>query len=213
MTFSSTKADEPDAIAKEVTPEQEWLIALKTRFDDLPQLHEGVVWPDVQKSLIADPESMAKLQALDEKGHAMNVFGEENGEFIFASCWTDIEEVSADHKNITHDLKAQKLAEKQGHKPSSNAVSIIAKIMGVKEDKASNYLADPKFHEQLIKVIAINGGAWLKTDAATRETGSALCGNRYGIRKYDARDHGDLGSFRAAVRVKKVSSSVVNDMP
>ena len=62
-----------------------WLGDFKSRFDALPQLHKGVQWEDVEKSLKADPESMAKLQALDAKGHAMNVFGEEKGEFIFAS--------------------------------------------------------------------------------------------------------------------------------
>ena len=138
---------------------------------------------------------MAKLQALDAKGHAMDAFGEEKGEFIFASGWDNYEEVSADHRDITYDLESQKLAEKQGYKPNGNAVN-IATAMGVD-------LADPNFHEQLRKAIEINGWAWLKTDAATRKTGDALLGRHFGFYKYGALDHSAGGSFRAALRVKK----------
>lgn len=181
-----------------------FLDILKTHFDALPQLHKGIQWTDVEKSLKADPESMRKLQTLDEKGHAMNVFGEENGEFVFASAWDNYEQVAPDHKNIAYDTEGQKLAEKQGYTPNGNAVSIIAKIMGVKEDEASNYLADPKFHEQLREAIDVNGWAWLKTDAATRKTGNAFDGDRDGIFKFRAGSYSDAGgSFRAALRVKK----------
>jgi len=171
---------------KELAPEQAektWLGEFKTRFDALSELHKGIQWADVEKSLKADPESMAKLQALDAKGHAMNVFGEEKGEFIFASAWDKFEQVAPDHRNITYDLEGQKLAEEQGYKPNGNAVSIIAKIMGVKEDEAGSYLADPEFHEQLRKAIAVDGWAWLKTDAATRKAGFALSGYHYDVFK------------------------------
>jgi len=182
---------------KELTPEQieDWLGEFKTRFDALPQLHKGIKFAEVEKSLKADPESMAKLQALDAKGHAMNVFGEESGEFIFASAWDNYEKVSLDHRNIAYDLEGQKLAEKNGYKPNGNAVD-IAKAMGV-------VLADPNLHEQLRKAIAVNGGAWLKTDAATRKNGYALDGNSTGIYVSYALNHPDNGSFRAALRVKK----------
>jgi hypothetical protein len=182
---------------KQLSPEQveaKWLGELKTRFDALPQLHKGLQWADVEKALKADPESMAKLQALDAKGHAMNVFGEEKGEFVFASGWDNYEKVSAEHKNITYDLEGE-LAEKQGYKPNGNAVDIVT-AMGVD-------LADPNFHEQLRKAIEVNGWAWLKTDAATRKTGRAFDGDLYGFYKYNASNHIASGSFRAALRVKK----------
>jgi len=190
---------------KELSPEQValWLGEFKTRFDTLPGLHKGVQWPDVEKSLKADPESMAKLQALDEKGHAMNVFGEEKGEFIFTSAWNEYKQVAPGHRDITYDAEGQRLAEKEGYKPNGNAVSIIAKIMGVKEDEAGNYLADSKFHEQLRKEIAVNGWAWLKTDAATRKAGYAFNGRDFGVFKRNTFNLIDRGSFRAALRVKK----------
>lgn len=194
---------EAKAPTAELSPEQVWIGEFKTRFDDLPHLHKGIQWANVEKSLKVDPESMRKLQALDEKGHNMNVFGEENDEFIFVSGWSDCEKVSLDHRNITHDPEGQKLAEKRGSTPNGNAVSIIAKIMGVKEDEAGNYLADPKFHEQLRREIEVNGWAWLKTDTATRQTGYAFCGGFSGIFRRDAGYRDDYGSFRVELRVKK----------
>lgn len=192
-------------VKKELSPEEidKYLGEFRTRFDALPQLHKGIEWAEVEKALRADVESMAKLYALDEKGHKMNVFGEENGEFVFASAWNDYEKVAEDHRNICFDPEGQKLAEKHGYEPKGNAVSIIAAIMGVKEDEARDYLADPKFHEQLRKAVKVNGWAWLKTDAATRKSGDAFDGYYNGIYKDNADSYNDVSSFRASLRVKK----------
>ena len=120
--ISETEPLEPK---KELSPEQveAWLGELKTRFDALPELHKGVQWADVEKSLRADPKSMRQLREFDEKGHEMNVFGEENGKFIFVSGWDSYKKVATDHRNITFDLDGQKTAEKEGSKPSGNAAS------------------------------------------------------------------------------------------
>jgi hypothetical protein len=128
----------------------------------------------------------------------MNVFGEENGEFVFVSAWSNYREVSEDHRNITYDLEGQRLAEEQGSPPTGNAVD-IAKSMGVD-------LADPKFHEQLWNCVSVNGRAWLKTDDATRKTtGDAFCGRGHGYDPRSASSHIAYCSFRAALRVKKLS--------
>jgi hypothetical protein len=190
------------AAGKLLSPEQQqkFLGPLKSRFDALPQLHRGVQWTDVEKSLKADPESMAKLQALDAKGHKMNVFGEENGEFVFASGWNNVEEVSEDHRNVVFDKEAQEYREEKYPKKKCNGnATDIVKALGVN-------LADPKFHEQLRKAVDVDGlaWAWLKTDASTRKSGYAVAGNKiFGIYGDHAREHDDLGSFRASLRVKK----------
>lgn len=189
---AASKLDEP------LTPEQQeqFLSGLKSRFDALPQLHEGISWTDVEKSLKAHPDAMLKLHALDEKGHAMNVFGEENGELIFVSGWNHYEKVSEDHRDIVFDKDAQDYLAK--HYPNEicngNAVD-IAMALGVD-------LADPNFHEKLRKAIDVNGWAWLKTDAATRKTGFAFDGG-YGVYRALASGPYDDRSFRAALRVKK----------
>lgn len=188
------------ALKKELSPEEMeavWFGEFKTRFDALPKLHKGISWVDVEKSLKADPESMAKLQALDEKGHAMNVFGEENGEFIFASAWDNFEKVSAEHRNIAYDLEGQKLAEKKGYKTTGNAVDIVSLI--------GAGLADSSLHEKLRENVAINGWAWLKTDASIREAGYVFYGYYDGVRKNVEYDLNAACSFRAELRVKKLS--------
>jgi hypothetical protein len=191
-------------ITKELSPEEAetaWLGELRTRFDALSQLHEGIQWEDVEKFLRADVEAMSKLRALDEKGHQMNLFGEENGEFVFISGWANSSEVAADHRNITFDPEGQKEAEEKGSKPNGNALSIIAGIMGVKEDEAEKYLADPEFHEQLLKVRSVNGWAWLKTDAHIRGYGQALNGGCDGFNRNILHSHDDGTSFRAELRI------------
>jgi len=139
------------------------------------------------------PEQLRKLQTLDEKGHNMNVFGEENGEFIFVSAWRDYKKVSPDHRNIAYDLEGQELAKQYGYNPHGNAVDIIKSI--------GADLADPKFHEQLRREIAVNGWAWLKTDAATRKTGDAFDGFNDGTTRHAAYFCYADSSFRAALRV------------
>ncbi len=168
---------------------------LKTNFDALPQLHEGIKWEDVEKSLMASPDAINKLRALDEKGHKMNVFGEESGDFIFASGWENYQEVSADHRSITYDLEGQKIAEKNGRKPIGNAVD-IATAIGVD-------LANTKIHKKLLKTINVSGWAWLNTYAITRISGNAKVGTNNGIFVDGAARYGINCSFRAALRVKK----------
>lgn len=217
------------ALKKELSPEEMeavWFGEFKTRFDALPKLHEGVKWADVEKSLKADRESMAKLQALDEKGHAMNVFAEEHGEFIFVSAWDDFEKVSAEHRDITYDLEGQRSAEvKYDSKPNGNALNIIAKIMGVSEDDsyaphqmrmalmiipkktgvrkvmANEYLAHPKYDERLRKVVNVKGSAWLKTNSRDRrESNRASVDNG---RVQNPNMHDFCLSFRAQLKLKK----------
>ena len=77
--FSAPKAGESNEVTveqgqigapadKELSPEQAWLAQFKARFDALPQLHAGVEWADVEKSLLADQEAVRKLMKLDAAG-------------------------------------------------------------------------------------------------------------------------------------------------
>ena len=85
-----------------LTKEQKAELALlKTNFEALPQLHEGIKWEDVEKSLIAAPDAINKLRALDEKGHQMNVFRAKNkGEIQFRSAQTDVMKIAEEHRTI-----------------------------------------------------------------------------------------------------------------
>lgn len=196
-TEAADSGEVPAETGAELSPEQVWFEKFKTRFDVFSQLHQGIEWADVERSLKADPGAMRRLQVLDEKGHAMNVFGEENDGFIFASGWTNVNEISEDHRNIVFDKAAQDYLKKNYPKESCNGnAADIAEALGVD-------LADPKFHKQLIKAIAVNGWAWLKTDDATRRGGCAFLGFTSGFGRVGAASHYAAGSFRAALRVKK----------
>ena len=122
VTFSTPEADEPNELAvelgqavapdTELSPEQQeqaWLGAFKPALMRSPQLHKGIEWTDVEKSLKADPEAMRKLQALDEKGHEMNVFGEKNGEIQFRSAQTDVTKIAPEHRTIMFDKSPDQL--------------------------------------------------------------------------------------------------------
>ena len=207
-TFSTKDAQEPnvvnialaaeaEAATGELSPEQLWFDTFKVRFYALRHLHQYILWTDVEKSLKADHESATKLMALDAKGHAMNVFGEEKGELIFASGWDEYSEVSPDHRNIVFDAEAQEwLAKNHPNQTCNGNATDIVKAMGAE-------LAETALHEQLSKVVNLNGWAWLKTDAATTKTGRASCGDRGGVYEGVEYDRDDAGSFRAALRVKK----------
>lgn len=181
-----------------LTPKQEqkFLKAFKVRFDAHSQLHGGIDWNDVERALKAAPEAMRKLYALDEKGHAMTVFGDENGELIFVSGWNNYEDVSEDHRYIVCDSEAQSYVD-DDRKCNGNAMDIV-KALGVD-------LADPEFHEKLRNTVNINGWASLKTDSVTRKRGYVFEGNDYGFGLTRVGCHpADYRSFRAALRVKKV---------
>ncbi len=165
---------------------------LKTNFEALPELHEGIKWEDVEKALKKSPDAIDKLRALDEKGHQMNVFRAKNdGEIQFRSAQTDITKIAGEHRNIMYDQKAE--TDRPQEQANGNAVD-IARSMGVD-------LADRELYEQL---RVNNGWVWLETPADTRETGFALGGRNGGLNQFNAYNHLDRGSFCAALRVKKV---------
>ncbi len=174
-----------------ITKEQKAeLKLLKTNFDALPDLHEGIKWEDVEKSLIASPDAINKLRALDEKGHEMNVFGEKNGEIQFRSAQTDVTKIAEEHRTIMYDKKAQ--TDHPEFNVNGNAVDIAAS-MGVE-------LADKELYEQLLVKI---GWVWLETDASSRKKGWCRFGIYNRVDERDADGHTDHGSFCAALRVKK----------
>lgn len=177
----------------ELTPEQAWIRGFKTRFDATPQLHGGVKWSDVEKSLQADPESMRKLQALDAAGFEMNVFRAKNSDEIqFRTAQRDVTKITQAYRTIMYDEQAE--TDYPQYRVNGNAEGIATR-MGVE-------LADKELYEQL---RVRKGWVWLKTDRATRDTGRAFTGSNDGVALYGAYSHRVDGSFCAALRVKKVS--------
>ncbi len=184
-----------------------WLSQLKERFDKYPQLHtiksaagfaQSVEWADVERSLRASPKAMWSLFQLDEKGHEVNILGEDHHDFIFGTASL---EAPAGHRNIVYDREAQDLVIKKDPsiKCAGNAVD-IAKALGV------DLMDKDQYHYLRSKLkIKINQKTWnwLKTDVTTRKSGDSFCGNGYGVFKRNADDHVHFGGFRGALRVTK----------
>lgn len=186
---------EPTGEDSEGSPEQQWLGAFKARFDALPELHPDVEWAEVEKSLMADPEAMRKLQVLDEVGFEMNVFRSKNdGEIQFRTAQTDVTKIDPKYRTIVYDKEAQKEVEKYpAYRDSMNGnAEKFVEDIGIE-------LADPELYEQLrVK----KGSLWLKTDAATREIGKAFDGS-YEVAERMVHSRYNNTSFCAALRVKK----------
>lgn len=192
-TTDKAAAELSPVVAAPETVEIGYLGELKARFDALPHLHPGVQWMDVKKSLEADPAAKAKLEALDAKGYAMNVFrSKNNGEIQFRTAQLDVTKIAAEHRKIMYDKQAQ--TDYPQYKANGNAKD-IAKSMGCE-------LADQELYEQS---RVQNGWVWVETDAATRETGYAFCGSYSGVVRNGANFHIVNGSFCAALRVKKAA--------
>jgi len=175
-----------------LTKEQKAELALlKTRFEALSDLHEGIKWKEVVRALKKSPDAIDKLRALDEKGHQMNVFRAKNdGEIQFRSAQTDARKIEKEHRTIMYDKKAQ--TDNPDEEANGSAVE-IAKSMGIE-------LADGELYEQL---RVENGWVWLETPADNRKSGHAFSGFYDGINEVAADCHFAYVSFCASLRVKK----------
>lgn len=155
---------------------------------------------------MANPEEMEKLMTLNEKGHAINVFGEEEtlgGMYIlFGSGWTHWQNVSEDHRNIVFNRAAQKHLQKidPENKCIGNAYD-ITRNLGVD-------LARWQIHNAVFHLVPIEGDAWIATDIETLKKGYATYmfdhappqGTEIPTHTYSA-----FMSFRAELLVKKVT--------
>jgi len=61
---------------REISPEKKeaLLSALKKRFDKYPQLHEGVEWGRVEKTLKAKPDALWSIQKLEDDGGSPTIY-------------------------------------------------------------------------------------------------------------------------------------------
>lgn len=179
--------------SKELSPEQinAYLAEFSGRFEDMPQLHRGIKWQEIESSLRADTESIKKLMKLDAANFKMNVFHSKNkAEIIFRMAQLDVSKIDLKYRIIMADKQAQ--IDYPEYKVNGNAEK-IAESLGVE-------VADPELYEQL---KLERGWVWLKTDAQTRESGHAFRGRDDGLCKAYPDVSYDLGSFCPALRVKK----------
>lgn len=162
----------------------------------MPDLHPGIEWPNVERSLRADPTTLARLAEDNKKGHFMNVFAEEGDEYIFVTAQLHVTKMDASHRNVMFDKQAQ--SQYPYLECRGNAVDIAITQMGAE-------LADGKYNEQLRSLYEIDGWYWLKTSQEQRNRGYGLIGENKGLSHITAHSSREYGAFRVSRKVKKIS--------
>jgi hypothetical protein len=175
---------------------------IKHDFNRKPDLHRGIEWIDVEKSLRADQATLERLIQDNAKGHAMNVFALEGGHYTFVTAQLDARKMDISHRNVMFDAQANKDNPSQdGENCNGNATDIAVTQMGAE-------LADEYYHQQLRKLYGdrIKGWFYLKTDEqASKSTIScARYGRNNGVFYILANFHNINGSFRIMRKLKKV---------
>lgn len=176
--------------------QQELLYTLKSRFEKNSTRHPGINWPEVQKRLEAQPESLWSLNEMEKTGGEPDVTGQDTqtGQFIFVDCAA---ESPAGRRSTCYDRKAHD--SRKENKPLQNALD-MASEMGVELLSEEEYFA-----LQALGNFDLKTSSWLKTPAAVRELGGAIFGDkRYGrtfIYHNGAQSYYASRGFRGSLKV------------
>lgn len=179
----------------ELAPElAEGLAQIRQDIDSMPDLHPGIGWTVVERSLRNDTESLKAFIKANQNGYSVNVFGVEDCKLVFVTAQLDVSAITEKHRSIMFDAQAQR--EYPRYKAYGNAVN-IATEMGME-------LADEKYHEQLIALYGhrILGAFYLKTGEKIRQSGGARCGDSKRVSIVDAHNHDYLLAARFLRRVE-----------
>lgn len=151
---------------------QELLSALKARFEQNRNRHEGLDWAKVQAKLEAHPEKLWSLSEMERTGGEPDVVGYDTGtgEYTFYDCSA---ESPAGRRNVCYDREG--LEARKKHKPENNAVDMAAAI-GIELLTEEQYRA-----LQALGDFDTKTSSWIQTPADVRELGGAIFADyRYG---------------------------------
>ena len=158
--------------ARELTAGQRdtLLKTLETRFTKNPARHKGIDWAKVKAKLVAKPEKLRSLQAMEDSGGEPDVIGQEGGEFIFADCSKE----SPDRRSLCYDRDAWE--SRKEHKPKGGDAVSSAAAMGVE------LLTEDEYRQlQALGEFDTKTSSWVKTPTEVRDLGGAIfCDRRYG---------------------------------
>jgi hypothetical protein len=151
--------------------QEELLRALKARFEENMNRHEGLEWAKVQAKLEANTEKLRSLNEMDRSGGEPDVVGhdEKTDQYIFYDCSA---ESPKGRRNVCYDREA--LEPRKEHKPKNNAIDTAA-AMGIE------VLTEEQYRElQKLGNFDTKTSSWVKTPSAIRKLGGALfCDRRY----------------------------------
>lgn len=148
------------------------LQALKRRFDEHVQRHEGLAWPEVQARLEADPKALRSILLMERSGGEPDVIGRDpaTGQFSFCDCAA---ESPPGRRSLCYDGEA--LDARKEHKPQGSAVGMAAE-MGLQLLDEARYRA-----LQALGEFDTKTSSWISTPPEVRALGGAMfCDRRYG---------------------------------
>src|SRR5438132_10331910 len=183
---------------KKLPPEQreEFLRALKARFEKNMNRHKGLQWAKVQAKLEANPDKLWSLNEMERTGGAPDVVGHDKktSEYIFFDCSA---ETPSGRINVCYDREA--LDSRKEHKPKNNAIDMAA-AMGIE------LLTEEEYQElQKLGNFDTKTSSWVKAPADIRKLGGALyCDRRYGrvfVGHNGAQSYYSARAFRGSLRV------------
>ncbi len=183
---------------KKLSPEQtkKLLSILKARFEKNMNRHKGIDWAKVEAKLLAKPEKLWSLNAMEETGGEPDVVGfdKKSGEYIFYDCSA---ESPKERRSVCYDHEA--LEKRKEHKPADSAVNMATEI-GIE------ILTEEEYHElQKLGNFDAKTSSWLKTPDDVRKLGGAISGEfRFGrvfIYANGAESYFGARGFRGSLKI------------
>jgi hypothetical protein len=177
---------------------EELLRALKSRFEENMNRHEGLELAKVQTRLEANPEKLWSLNEMERTGGEPDVVGHDKktDEYIYIDCSA---ESPIGRRNTCYDRKAQDEREKKGVHPEGNVIDTAA-AMGVE------LLTEEQYRElQKLGDFDTKTQSWVKTPSDIRKLGGAIFADRrYGhvfVYHNSAPSFYGVRGFRGSLRV------------
>lgn len=148
---------------------EEFLMALKARFEKNLNRHKGLDWAKVQARLEANADKLWSLSEMERTGGEPDVVGHDKktGEYIFFDC---SEQSPKGRVSFCYDREA--LDSRKEHKPK-NSVMDLAAAMGIELLTEEQYFALQKLGE-----FDTKSSSWIATPAEIRKLGGAIYGDR-----------------------------------
>ena len=183
---------------KELLPEQreEFLGALKARFEKNMNRHKGLEWAKVRAKLEANPGKLWSINVMEETGGEPDVVGHDKktGEYIFYDCSA---ESPKGRRSVCYDGEA--LESRKEHKPENNAIDMAA-AMGIE------LLTEEQYRDlQKLGNFDTKTSSWVKTPTDIRKLGGAIfCDRRYDtvfVYHNGAESYYAARGFRGSLRV------------
>ncbi len=209
-TFSLPEAEDESVVDVEIadatqerqlSPEaaERTLSTLKTRFDANSHLHESCDWNRVKTALNASPEALWSINQMEAQGHIPDVYDFDDNGFDIGTC---SKEAPTSTRNCVYDAEAAALLKENCPQATFNGSAVeMAEAMGIS-------LMSPSQHKEVLQSkgkFDAKTRSWLLTDEATRKSGNALIGYRYGqdvgvLQSYAVRHSADR-AWRGSLRV------------